>query len=426
MFWVERFDMSIIENAFDIAREQYHEVGVDVEKAMDVVSKIGISMHCWQGDDVSGFEGSVGNGGGILATGAYPGKATTPDELRSDVEKAYSLIPGKHKFNLHAIYAETNGEKVERNQVEARHFTGWVDWAKEIGVGLDYNPTYFSHPMADSNFTLADPDKGIRDYWIEHGIKSREVAAYFGDTLGITSVMNNWIPDGYKDVPADRVAPRERLVDSLDKIFAKDLSASNCRDAVECKLFGIGSESYVVGSHEFYMGYAMKNKKLLCLDAGHFHPTEKIDDKISSCLLYLDEILLHVSRGVRWDSDHIITLSDDLKNIAYEIISNNYQERIYIGLDFFDASVNRVAAWVIGMRNIIKALLSAALTPTADIRKVELEQDFTSRLVMQEENKCMPFSAVWDMYCMRNNVPDGIKWYDQIKDYEINILSKRG
>ncbi len=417
--------MSKVENAFNIAKERYQEQGIDVEKAMDVVAKIAISMHCWQGDDVKGFETAAGNDGGIFTTGAYLGRATTPEELRADIEKAYSLIPGKHKLNLHSIYAETGGQKVERNKIEAKHFTGWVDWAKEQGVGLDYNPTYFAHPMADTNMTLADSDKGVRDYWIEHGINSREVAAYFGDTLGITSVVNNWIPDGFKDIPADRVGPRARLMDSLDKIFAKDISASNFREAVECKLFGIGTESYVVGSHEFYLGYAVKNQKVLCLDAGHFHPTETIVDKIGSCLLYLDELLLHVSRGVRWDSDHIITLSDDLKGIAYEIIANNYQDRVYIGLDFFDASVNRVGAWVIGMRNMLKALLIAALSPVAQAREAELNYDFTVRLALQEESKSMPFAAVWDMYCERNNVPVGISWLDEIKAYEANVLSKR-
>ena len=418
--------MSKIEEAFAIAKEHYLQAGIDVDKAMEVVSRIAISMHCWQGDDIAGFETTEGNDGGIFTTGAYPGKATNPEELRADIEKAFSLIPGTHKLNLHSIYAETGGVKVERNQIEAKHFTGWVDWAKEQGVGLDYNPTYFSHPMADTNMTLSDPDKSIRDYWIEHGIKSREVTAYFGDSLGITSVMNNWIPDGFKDNPADRVAPRERLIDSLDKIYAKDLSASNSRDAVECKLFGIGTESYVVGSHEFYLGYAIKNKKLLCLDAGHFHPTETITDKIGSVLLYLDEILLHVSRGVRWDSDHIITLSDDLKNIAYEIIANNYQDRIYIGLDFFDASVNRVAAWVVGMRNMLKALLLAALSPVAQMRDAEFNRDFTTRLVLQEEARSMPFAAIWDMYCERNGTPVGLDWYREIKEYEIKVLSRRG
>lgn len=418
--------MSKIEDGFMIAKERYLENGIDVEKAMDTISKIALSMHCWQGDDITGFETVAGNDGGIFATGAYPGKATNPAELRSDIEKAFSVIPGTHKLNLHSIYAETGGEKVERNQIEARHFTGWVDWAKEQGVGLDYNPTFFAHPMADTNMTLSDPSKEIRDYWIEHGIKSREVTAYFGDSLGITAVMNSWIPDGFKDTPADRVAPRERLIDSLDKMFAKDLSASNSRDAVECKLFGIGTESYVVGSHEFYLGYAMKNKKLLCLDAGHFHPTETINDKIGTCLLYLDEILLHVSRGLRWDSDHIVTFSDDLKNIAYEIIANNYQDRIYIGLDFFDASVNRVAAWVIGMRNMLKALLLAALAPVAQMREAELNRDFTTRLALQEEAKSLPFAAVWDMYCERNECPVGMDWYREIKEYELKVLSRRG
>ena len=410
--------MSNIEKAYDLAREKYLQYGIDPENALALIEKIAISMHCWQGDDVTGFEVIDGNNGGIFTTGAYPGRARNVGELRNDIEKAYSLIPGKHKLNLHAIYAETDGQKIERNQICKDHFTGWVDWAKTQQIGLDYNPTYFAHPMADTNMTLADQDKTIRDYWIEHGKKSREVTAYFGDSLGITSVMNNWIPDGFKDIPADRAAPRERLKDSLDQIFAKDLSSSNMRESVECKLFGIGTESYVVGSHEFYLGYAIEKKKLLCLDAGHFHPTETIDDKLSSCLLYLDEVLLHVSRGVRWDSDHIITLSDDLKNIANEIINNNYQNRVYIGLDFFDASVNRVAAWVIGMRNMLKALLIASLTPIKQIRAAETARDYTTRLALLEENKALPFTAVWDMYCQRNNVPAGFDWYKEIQEYE--------
>ncbi len=418
--------MSKIEQAFADAKDRYAAIGVDVDRAIERVKNIAISMHCWQGDDVTGFEETQGGDAGILATGSYIGKATNSAELRSDIEKAYSLIPGKHKLNLHAIYAETGGEKVERNQVSAKHFEGWVDWAKGMGIGLDYNPTYFAHPMASTNMTLADPSQEIRDYWIEHGIKSREVTAYFGDTLGVTSVMNTWIADGFKDVPVDRMEPRRRLKDSLDKIFAKDLSGSNMRDAVECKLFGIGTESYVVGSHEFYMGYAQEKKKLLCLDAGHFHPTESIDDKISATLLYLDEILLHVSRAVRWDSDHIIKLNDDLKSIAYEVIAGNLENRVYIGLDFFDASVNRVAAWVIGTRNMIKALLMAALMPIEQMKRVELEVNFTERLMLQEEMKSMPFSAIWDMYCSMNNVPVGMDWFGEVKAYEESVLSKRG
>ncbi|HZI31851.1 MAG TPA: L-rhamnose isomerase, partial [Candidatus Binatia bacterium] len=350
------------QTAYSLAQERYAALGVDVEHALKTLSQIPISLHCWQGDDVGGFENFGGTlGGGLAVTGNYPGKARTPDELRADLDKALSLIPGKHRLNLHAFYGEFGGKKVDRDAIEPKHFKNWIGWAKKNGLGLDFNPTCFSHPKSADGFTLSHRDKGIRKFWIEHCIRSREIGAAMGQALGKTCVTNVWIPDGYKDTPADRVAPRARLAESLDAVFKKKISPKLNLDAVEPKLFGIGSESYVVGSHEFYLGYAISRKKLLCLDAGHYHPTEGIADKISSVLQYLPEILLHVSRGVRWDSDHVVTLNDDLLAIAREIASNGFEKRVHIGLDYFDASINRVAAWTIGTRNMIRALLIALL-----------------------------------------------------------------
>jgi L-rhamnose isomerase len=419
-------NLNNVEKAYEAAKQRYAELGVDSDQAMDRLSKIAISLHCWQGDDVGGFENEQGlSGGGIMATGAYPGKARTPDELRADIDKALSLIPGKHRLNLHAMYAETGG-KVERNELEAKHFTAWIDWAKANGMGMDFNGTFFSHPKADSGFTLSSADEGIRKFWVEHGIVCREIGAAMGAALGTPCVTNLWIPDGSKDVPADRKGPRERLKKSLDEIFAKKIGRSKLLDAVESKLFGIGSESYVVGSHEFYLAYAIENKTLLCLDTGHFHPTEVVSDKISSVMTFLDEILLHVSRGVRWDSDHVVILSDELRAIAQEIVRGDYLERVHIGLDFFDASINRVAAWVIGTRCMIKALLIALLEPSEKLRQMELEGDYTGRLAMQEEFKTLPFGAVWDYYCTKMETPAGESWLDETRVYEKNVLSKRG
>jgi L-rhamnose isomerase len=413
--------------SFAIAQERYAELGVDVTKVLETLARIPISLHCWQGDDVGGFEtaGAALSGGGIQTTGNYPGKARTVEELRKDLEKVYSLLPGKHRLNLHAIYLENGGKKVERNEILPQHFSGWIGWAKEHTAGLDFNPSFFSHPKADDGFTLTSADKGIRNFWIEHGVASREIAAAMGKALGTPSVNNVWIPDGFKDTPVDRVAPRERLIESLNAVFQRSFDTKHLLDSVESKLFGIGSESYVAGSHEFYMGYAVKNKKLLCLDAGHFHPTETIADKISSALLFLDEILLHVSRGVRWDSDHVVTLSDELRSIAEEIVRGNFLNRVHIGLDFFDASINRVAAWVIGTRNMIKALLAALLEPTDLLRRYELQGDFTKRLALMEELKTMPFGAVWDYYCLQQNAPAGTAWLADVKKYETEVLTKR-
>jgi L-rhamnose isomerase len=414
-----------IEKAYEPAKARYTELGVDSDKAMDRLSEIAISLHCWQGDDVGGFESSEGlTGGGIMATGAYPGKARTPDELRADLDKALSLIPGKHRLNLHAIYAQTQ-RKVERNELEPEHFTAWIDWAKANGMGMDFNGTFFSHPKAASGFTLSSADESVRKFWVEHGIVCRKIGATMGKELGTPCVTNLWIPDGSKDIPADRKGPRERLQKSLDEIFAGKIDRARLLDAVESKLFGIGSESYVVGSHEFYLGYAIQNKTLLCLDTGHFHPTEVVSDKISSVLTYLDEILLHVSRGVRWDSDHVVILSDELRAIAQEIVRGDYLQRVHIGLDFFDASINRIAAWVIGTRCMIKALLIALLEPSEKLRRMERDGDYTGRLAMLEELKTLPFGAVWDYYCMKSGVPVTERWLDEVRAYEKNVLSKR-
>ena len=415
-----------VEQAYALAKQRYCEIGVDTDRALDRLSNIAISLHCWQGDDVAGFE-SLGEelGGGLAVTGNYPGKARTPDELRSDLEKALSLIPGTHRLNLHASYAETGGRRVERNELEPAHFQGWIDWAGQQQLGLDFNPTFFSHPKADDGFTLAHPDEGIRRFWIEHGIACRRIGAAMGEALGTPCITNVWIPDGYKDTPVDRKKPRRWLAESLDAIFAEPIDPQFNRDAVECKLFGIGSESYVVGSHEFYLGYAIANKTLLCLDAGHFHPTEVISDKISSVLCWLDEILLHVSRGVRWDSDHVVTLTDELQAIAGELVRGNFLDRVHIGLDFFDASINRVAAWVIGARCMQKALLQALLEPIEMLRRFEAEGNYTARLAMLEELKTFPFGAVWDECCLRSNVPVGRAWMDEIEEYEAGVLSKR-
>jgi L-rhamnose isomerase len=416
---------SSIQNAYTPAKERYAVLGVDTEKALARLENVSISLHCWQGDDVGGFENPGGDlTGGIAATGNYPGKARTAEELRGDLDVVYSLLPGSHRLNLHAIYLEAD-QKVERNQIEPRHFSAWKDWAKANNHGIDFNPTCFSHPKSADGFTLAHRDEGIRQFWIEHCIASRKISEYFGKELGTPAVTNIWIPDGYKDSPADRRAPRELLRDSLDRVLAEGIDPRYNLDAVEPKLFGIGSESYVVGSMEFYLLYALSRKILLTLDSGHFHPTESIADKISSLLLYLDQLLLHVSRGVRWDSDHVVTFNDDTQAIAQEIVRNDALERIHIGLDYFDASINRIAAWTVGARNTLRALLMALLEPQAMLRKYELDGDFSSRLALQEELKSMPFSAVWDYYCMQKNVPVGMDFMRVIKDYEKEELSKR-
>jgi L-rhamnose isomerase len=414
-----------VDGAYSIAKQRYAEYGVDTDKALEILAGIAISLHCWQGDDVGGFETNGGQGGGIVATGNYPGKARTPDELQSDLVKALSLVPGKHRLSLHASYLEASGKKVERNEIRPEHYSSWVDWAREQGIGMDFNHTFFSHPKAKSGFTLSSYNQNIRKFWIEHGIACRKVAAHIGKQLGSPCVTNLWIPDGYKDIPVDRKRSREVLKTSLEEVFAEKIDKRYVLDSVESKLFGIGSESCVIGSYEFYLGYAIKNNILLCLDAGHFHPTEIISDKISSVLLYLDEILLHVSRPVRWDSDHVVILSDELCAIAEEIVRGNYLQRVHIGLDFFDASINRIAAWVIGTRCMIKALLIALLEPTEQLRQMEIDGDYTGRLAMFEELKTLPFGAVWDYYCEKSGVPVGDAWLKEVKEYEAKVLSRR-
>ena len=415
-----------IQYAYTLARERYSLSGVDTDAALARLAQIPISLHCWQGDDVRGYDTPDAElGGGLAVTGDYPGRARTANELRADLDKAYSLIPGTHRLNLHAIYAETGGRRVERNELQPEHFRGWVEWARARDHGLDFNPTCFAHPLAESGFTLSSSDNSVRQYWIEHCIASRRVGEYFGRQLGTPCVTNIWIPDGFKDTPVDRHSPRLRLRDSLDAIFAREIDPAHCLDAIECKLFGIGSESYVVGSHEFYLGYAIAHNVMLCLDSGHFHPTEVISDKISSVLLFVDALLLHVSRGVRWDSDHVVTLSDELQAIMQEIVRGGFLDRVHIGLDYFDASINRVAAWVIGTRNALRALLLALLEPVDRMRQLEASGDYTERLALMEELKGFPSGAVWDYYCLQKSMPLGMGYMDAIRVYEEQVLSER-
>ena len=412
------------ETMYSAARDIYAEIGVDTDAAIEKLKNVTISMNCWQGDDVRGFIFGNDLTGGIQTTGNYPGRARTADELRKDAEFAFSLIPGKKKFNLHAIYADTD-EKVDLDTLEPRHFERWVRWAKTHKIGLDFNPTCFSHPMSDTGFTISSADKNIRDFWIEHCRRSRKIAEYFGKETGVQCVTNFWFPDGFKDTPIDREAPRRRMMTALDEVFKEKIDERYNVDAIESKLFGIGAESYTVGSNEFCLGYAATRGKLLCLDAGHFHPTEVISDKISAVLLYVKEILLHVSRPVRWDSDHVVTFDDELKNIAHALVRTDLIGRTHIGLDYFDASINRIAAWVTGVRNMQKALLYAFLEPTDRLKKLENDFDYTSRLTLTEELKSYPFGAVWDYYCETNDVPVRENWLSDVKEYEKSVLSKR-
>lgn len=416
----------LIQTGYTTAKELYGLLGVDVDASLERLSTIEISLHCWQGDDVGGFEaGDTTLGGGLAVTGNYPGKARTADELRADLDTAYRLIPGTHRLNLHAIYAEPGSKRVERNELAPEHYASWVDWAKANKHGVDFNPSCFSHPLADDGFTLSSADPAIRRFWVEHCIASRKIGEHFGRQLGTPAVTNIWIPDGYKDTPYNRKAPRDRLLESLDMVFAEEINPEYNLDAVESKLFGIGSESYVVGSHEFYLGYAITRKVLLCLDSGHFHPTETISDKLTAVFTFLDEVLLHVSRGVRWDSDHVVILNDDSRAIMQELVRNDYLERTHIGLDFFDASINRIAAWVIGARSTLKALLAALLEPHELLDSYESSGDFTSRLALQERIKSLPFGAVWDYYCLSRGVPVGLAYIDDIRRYEKLITAER-
>lgn len=412
--------------AYGVAREQYAELGVDTESAIAAMAGYPISVHCWQGDDVNGFEPNDEElGGGLAVTGNYRGRARNADELRADADQAFALLPGKHRFNLHAIYAETGGTRIERDELEPEHFKAWIDWAKVRGLGLDFNPTFFAHPEANDGITLSHPDPGVRGFWVSHAIACRHIGAAMGAATGTPCVTNVWVPDGSKDTPFDRKGPRERLKESLDAVFAEDLPAEHNLDAVESKLFGIGAESYTVGSHEFYLGYATSRQKVLCLDTGHFHPTEVVSDKLSSVLCWVPDVLLHVSRGVRWDSDHVVVLGDELRAIAQAIVRGGYNNRVHIGLDFFDATINRVAAWVTGVRATQKALLEALLEPAKPLAEAERARDYTARLALMEEYKSLPAGAVWDEYCRRHNVPTGGRWLSVVRSYEKEVLSTR-
>jgi L-rhamnose isomerase len=409
------------------ALEAYASCGVDAEAALATLTTTPVSLHCWQGDDVGGFErpGATLEGGGLQVTGRYPGKARTLDELRADLDMALRLIPGRHRVNLHAMYGDFAGKKVDRNEIGPVHFAGWIDWAKSRGLGLDFNPTFFSHPLAEDGFTLSHRDASVRMFWIEHAAACRRIAAAMGRALGKAVVTNLWIPDGCKDLPVDRKGPRERLEESLDAAFSEPIDLANQIDAVESKLFGIGSESYVVGSHEFYLGYAVKRQKLLCLDMGHFHPSESVADKISSLLQFVPGLLLHVSRGVRWDSDHVVLFDDPTRAVMEEVVRGGFLGRTHIGLDFFDASINRIAAWAIGARNTQKCLLAALLEPTAELRRMEDAGDFAARLALTEEDKTLPLGAVWGEFCRRNSTPEDRRWFSEVQRYEREVLGSR-
>ncbi|MGI5898608.1 MAG: L-rhamnose isomerase [Christensenellales bacterium] len=416
--------MSKVHQNYLAAKELYASIGVDTDKAIETIKQIPISMHCWQGDDVQGFESAGPLTGGIQVTGNYPGKARNIDELMADIEKSLSLIPGKHRINLHAIYGDFGGKKVERDAILPQHFAAWVDFAKKNGVALDFNPTYFSHPLSDVA-TLSSADEGIRKYWVDHGIASRKISEYFGKELGEASVMNIWIPDGSKEVPVDMFGPRLRLKKSLDEIYAEDISKKYVKDAIESKLFGIGAESYTVGNNEFYVSYATKNNKMVCFDMGHFHPTEMVADKLPSALCFMDEVLLHLSRPVRWDSDHVTNFNDEVSAVMKCIVRADLVGRTNIALDYFDATINRVAAWVVGMRASLRALMHALLDPVTVLKEYENTGDFTSRLAMSEELKSFPFGAVWDYYCELSGVPVRGEWLPEAKRYEKEVLSKR-
>lgn len=417
----------LIKKAYEIAKEQYASIGVDTDAAIEKMKDVNISLHCWQTDDVGGFETPDAelSGGGIQTTGNYPGKARSIAEMRTDLEKVLSLLPGKQRLNLHAIYGDFQGEKVDRNQIEVKHFQSWIDWCKEQGIGMDFNASCFSHDRAADGFTLSSKNEENRKFWVEHLKRCRAISAEMGKQLGTPCVHNTWIPDGTKDTPIDRNGLRATLKKSLDEAMEIDYPTEHMKDAVESKLFGIGAESMTVGSHDFYLGYAIKNNKMICLDNGHFHPTEQVGDKISSCLQFIDEILLHVTRPVRWDSDHVVTLNEDVQLIASEIIRNDFLDRVKIGLDFFDASINRIGAYVTGTRAAMKAFLIAALEPTAYMLKLEETGKNFERLAMLEELKTMPFSAVWDFYCLQEGVVTGMDYIAEIQQYEKHILSKR-
>jgi L-rhamnose isomerase len=417
----------IIKEAYKLAKEQYAALEVDTDKVLAEMEKINISLHCWQTDDVGGFEkpGAELGGGGIQVTGNFPGKAKTISQMRADLDKVMSLLPGKQRLNLHAIYGEFEGKLVDRDKIETKHFQGWIDWAKERGIGLDFNCTCFSHPFADDGFTLSSKNEKVRKFWVEHTKRCRAIGADMGKQLGTPTVHNIWIPDGSKDTPVDRNAHRKLLKKSLDEIFAVKYPTKYLKDAIESKLFGIGSESMVVGSHDFYLGYALQNNKMITLDNGHFHPTEQVGDKISSILHFVDEILLHLTRGVRWDSDHVLTFNDELLLIVQEIVRCKALNRVCVGLDFFDASLNRIGAYVIGTRSAQMAFLYALLEPHKTLVKFEEQGKNFERLALLELMKSKPFGAVWDYYCLVNKVPVGKDYIDEILKYEKEVLLKR-
>ena len=412
----------LIDNAYSIAKERYASIGVDTDKAMDILQNISLSMHCWQADDVTGFESAGALTGGIQTTGNYPGKARNMEEVRMDILKAMSFIPGRHRLSLHEIYGDFGGRFVDRNEVEPSHFESWMQWAAENGIKLDFNSTSFSHPKS-GNLTLASPDKGIRDFWVEHTSRCRAIAEEMGRRQDDPCIMNLWIHDGSKDITVNRMMYRELLKDSLDRIFSKEYA--NMKDSIESKVFGIGLESYTVGSNDFYIGYGVSRQKLVTLDTGHFHPTESVADKLSSLLLFVPEVLLHVSRPVRWDSDHVTIMNDETLDLCKEIVRCGALGRVHIGLDYFDASINRIGAYVIGSRATQKCLLQALLEPLPALRRYEAEEKGFERLALLEEAKSMPWNAVWDMFCMRNGVPVGDEFIAGVEEYETEVTSKR-
>ncbi|MGI6356889.1 MAG: L-rhamnose isomerase [Lentisphaeria bacterium] len=416
-----------INRDYDAASRQYKALGIDTDAALDALAGTPISLHCWQGDDVRGFEvhDTSVSGGGIMATGNYPGPAATPAMLRADAEKAISLIPGKTRFNLHAIYAETDGKIVDRDAIGPEHFERWMAWSKQRGIPLDFNPTFFAHPLANDGYTLSHADDHVRNFWIRHDKACRRIAEAMGRNQGSACIVNHWMPDGAKDHPIDRYNPRLRLLAALDEIFSEPIDANFCKDAVECKLFGIGSEDYVVGSHEFYLGYVMTRPQMPCLDMGHFHPTENIHDKISALFCFKDELLLHVSRGLRWDSDHVVILNDDIRYLFQEIVRGGFLSKTRIALDFFDASINRIGAWVIGTRAAQKGLLCALLEPTDLLRELEAKGDGASKLALLEELKTYPVGAVWNMFCHQHQSPAGTAWINAMTDYDRTVIRTR-
>ncbi len=416
-----------IEKAYKVAKEKYAELDIDTDAAIRQMEDAVISLHCWQTDDVGGFEkpDAALGGGGIQVTGNYPGKARNMNDLMQDIEKVMSLLPGKQRLNLHAIYGDFGDKFVDRNEIDAKHYEKWIDWAKKLKTGLDFNPTCFSHPKADEGYTLSSKNEDTRKFWIEHVKRCREIGAVMGKELNTPCINNIWIPDGSKDTAVDRYTNRSLLKKSLDEIFETEYPEEYLKDSVESKLFGIGSESMVVGSYDFYLPYALKNNKLICLDNGHYHPTEQVGDKISACLQFFDEIMLHLTRGVRWDSDHVVVLNDEILHIAQEIIRANSLKRVNIGLDFFDASLNRIGAYVVGTRAAQQAFLISLLEPSDQLKIYENENKYFERLALLEIMKTMPFGAVWDYYCMVNDVPAGIDYIKEIQTYERDILNKR-